>query len=86
MEGKLIGVITHFYNNICVAVFELKGDLKVGDEIHILGHSTDFHQVVKSLQIEHKQIEGAGRGEEVALKVDMRVHRGDKVYKLTSGE
>lgn len=82
MEGKQIGTVTHFYNRICVAVIELTDEIKIGDTIHFLGRSTDFRQDVISLQIEHEQVEVAGQGGEVALKVDQRVRRGDKVYKL----
>jgi len=86
MEGKQIGVVTHFYGNICVAVVDLSDTIEVGDDIHILGRTTDFNQKVKSLQIEHDQIEGAGAGAEVALKVERRVRREDKVFKLISEE
>ena len=82
MEGILVGEVTHFYNRICVAVLDVKNTIRVGDQIHILGHSTDYQQKVKSLQIEHEQIQEAGPGMEVALKVERLAHRGDKVYKL----
>jgi hypothetical protein len=82
MSGTLIGEVTHFYNNISVAVISLTDKLNVGDDIHILGRTTDFRQTVKSLQIEHQNIEEAGPNQEIALKVDMRVRRGDRVYKL----
>jgi len=86
MEGKQIGVVTHFYGSICVAVVDLTDTIEVGDDIHILGHTTDFNQKVKSLQIEHDQIEGAGAGMEVAIKLERRVRRGDKVFKLIGEE
>jgi len=86
MEGKQIGVVTHFYGDICVAVVDLTDTIEVGDDIHILGRTTDFDQKVKSLQIEHDQIDGAGVGMEVAIKVERRVRRGDKVFKLIGEE
>ena len=82
MEGEKIGEVTHFYNRICVGVIELSGGIKVGDMIHFLGRSTDFKQPVKSLQIEHEQVEEAAGGMEVALKVERRVRKGDKLFKL----
>ena len=82
MEGKRIGEITHFYNNISVAVINLKGTIRVGDTIHILGRTTDFRQKVTSMQIEHEAIEEAGPGSEIAMKVVRRVRRRDKVFKL----
>lgn len=86
MEGKQIGVVTHFYGNICVAVVDLSDTIEMGDDIHILGRTTDFNQKVKSLQIEHDQVESAEGGMEVALKVERRVRREDKVFKLLGDE
>jgi translation elongation factor EF-1alpha len=82
MEGKRIGEITHFYNNLSVAVINLKGKLRIGDTVHILGRTTDFRQEVTSMQIEHQAIEEAGPGSEIAMKVVQRVRRRDKVFKL----
>ena len=83
MEGIRIGTVTHFYKRICVGIIELSADIKVGDRVHFLGRGTDFDQEVQSLQIEHDQVEEAGKGIEVALKVEQRVRKGDKVFKLT---
>ena len=82
MEGIRIGKISHFYNQISVAVIDLNDTLHVGDSVHILGRTTDFRQKVTSMQVEHEAIEEAGPGQEIALKVVRRVRRGDKVYKL----
>ena len=82
MEGEKVGEVTHFYNRICVGVIELSGDIKLGDMVHFLGRATDFNQKVKSIQIEHEQVEEAGAGMEIALKVERRVRKGDKVFKL----
>ncbi len=83
MEGIRIGEITHYYNQINVAVIYLSGSIRIGDDIHILGRTTDYRQNVTSLQIEHQSIEEAGPSQEVALKVTRRVRKGDKVFKLT---
>lgn len=84
MEGIRIGDITHYYNQINVAVIYLRDSIQLGDNIHILGHTTDFRQEVTSMQIEHESIEEAGPGQEIAIKVARRVRRGDKVFKITS--
>jgi translation elongation factor EF-1alpha len=83
MSGKQIGTVTHFFDHISVAVLALTEALRVGDRIHILGHSTDFEQQVTSLQIEHKDVAEAKPGDDVAMKVVQRVHPHDKVFKLT---
>jgi putative protease len=50
--------------------------------LHFLGHSTDFKQELKSLQIEHKEVDSAKPGEDVAIKVDQKVHPNDSVFKV----
>lgn len=81
--GVRVGEVVHYYNRIGVAVVRLDGDLALGDQVHFLGHTTDFLQEVRSMQIEHQPIERASAGTEVAVKVDRRVRRGDRVFKLT---
>jgi hypothetical protein len=78
----LIGKVTHYYNRLSVAVVELVGELCLGDQIAILGHTTEFTQPVESLEIEHHKIQSAGTGQEVALKVWEAVRAGDLVYKI----
>ncbi len=83
MAGKQIGQVTHYFDQISVAVIQLTEPLHVGDTIHILGHSSDFKQGVTSLQVEHRPIDEAKPGDDVALKVIQTVHASDKVFKLT---
>ena len=78
----LIGTVTHYYNRISVAVLNLSGALKVGDKILILGRSTDFVQVVTSMEIEHRKVSSVGAGTEVALEVAEPVRKGDQVYRI----
>jgi acyl-CoA hydrolase len=85
MAGEEIGKVTHYFDHISVAVLALTKPIKVGDTVHILGHSTDFKQEVTSLQIEHKAITSAKSGDEVAMKVIQVVHPGDKIFQI-SGE
>jgi len=81
-EGKLIGKVTHYFGNIGVAVLELTDTLKVGDTIRIVGGTTDFTQTVDSMEIEHKKVEEAKKGDSIGLKVSKKVSEGYKVYKL----
>ena len=76
-----IGRITHFFSNISVAVIELNAPLNVGDTIIIKGPNTDFEQVVNSMQIEHKNVQRAEKGQSIGLKVAQRVRETDTVYK-----
>ena len=81
MENK-IGHVIHYFNNIGVAVLYLSEELKVGDKVHFLGHTTDFVQMVSSMEVTHKKIQVAKPDEEVALKVDEPVRGNDTVYRL----
>ncbi len=76
-----VGHITHFFSKINVAVLELTASLTVGDRILVKGPSTDFEQVVDSMQIEHKNIPRAEAGQSVGLKTTQHVRERDVVYK-----
>ncbi|MFI5304942.1 MAG: hypothetical protein ACHQYP_09135 [Nitrospiria bacterium] len=80
--GLLVGKVTHYYNHSNVAIIELDaGDLQVGDTIHIKGHTTDFEQVVESMEIEDQNIVIAELGQTIGLKVRDVVREHDQVYK-----
>lgn len=79
MEKK-IGEVTHFFAKPSAAVLKLSKGLKVGDKIHILGHTTDFVQEVKSIQIELKDVEAAKPKDDAAILVKDRVRQGDEVF------
>ena len=76
-----VGDVSHFYTNIEVAVVELTGKLKAGDRIAIKGATTDFTQLVESIQIDHDQVAEAGPGDSIGLVVKDRVRAGDKVFR-----
>ena len=50
-EGDAIGRVTHYYSHLSVAAVALTSPLKVGDQIHIHGHTTDLVQTVGSLEV-----------------------------------
>ncbi len=78
--GSKIGKVTHYFGKIQVAVLELSAELKVGDTVQFLGSTTDFTQKVTSMQVEHEEIESAGPGSDVAIKVNDRVRQGDEIF------
>jgi putative protease len=82
MTGKRVGNVTHYFDHLNVAVLALTETIRVGETLHFLGHSTDFKQQVTSLQIEHKAVETAKPGEDVAMKVDQRVHPNDAIFRI----
>ena len=79
-ESKLIGKITHYYGSIGVGIIELSGSLKTGDTITVKGKAGEFEQPVDSIQIEHKPVESAGKGDVVGVKMVRKVKEGDEVY------
>jgi putative protease len=83
MPGTRVGSVTHYFDRISVAVLELTETIKVGDTLHFLGHSSDFMQKVESLQIEHKAVNEAGPGQDVAMKVSQPVRPHTAVFKIT---
>ena len=82
MQEKEIGKITHFFGHLSVGIIELSDTLKVGESIHIKGHSTDFTQGIDSMQIEHATVSEAKSGDAIGIKVAQKVHPHDKVYKV----
>jgi putative protease len=81
MEEVAIGMIEKYFGKINVAAIKItSGELKVGDKIHIKGHSTDFEQTVDSMQVEHLTVETAGPGTDVGIKVKEKVHEKDTVF------
>lgn len=81
-----VGTVTAYYTKIGVAAIHLTdGDLRVGDQIRIRGHTTDFSQPVESLQLEHRSVQQAERGSEVALKVRERARPHDQVFCVREG-
>ena len=78
-----VGEITHYFTRIGVAVVDVSGPLKVGDRIAIKGMTTNYEMTLESMQVEGNNIEEANEGDDVGMKVDDRVRKGDIVYKLS---
>jgi hypothetical protein len=80
--GKRIGLVTHYFGEPSVAVIKLEsGTLRVGDTIHIRGHTTDFEQRVDSLQVDHAPVMEVGPKDDFGMKVAGHVREHDVVYK-----
>ena len=84
MPEEEIGKVTDYFRKIGVAAIDItQGELSVGDTIHIKGHTTDFTQVVESMQIEHENVQTAKAGDSIGIKAKDHVRDHDKVYKVT---
>jgi len=75
-----IGKVTHYFNHINVAVLSLTDTLKLGDKIHIVGHTTNLIERVASMEVDHHPVDWVEAGEDVAIKVNELVHEHDNVY------
>ncbi len=79
-EQKPIGVVTHYYGGLGVAIVKFNKKVKTGERVHFKGHTTDFEETLKSMQFDHKEVQEAGKGEEIGVKVKEKVRSGDEVY------
>ena len=83
MPEEEVGKVSDFFARPVVAGIELTGTLKVGDKIHLKGHTTDIELIVDSMQIDNVNVEEAGAGDSIGVKVADRVRRGDTIYRVT---
>jgi len=83
---KEIGVVEHFFGHLSVAGIHItSGELKVGDTIHIKGHTTDFTEKIESMQVEHDSVTTAKPGDHIGIKMVGKCREHDKVY-VVSGD
>lgn len=78
-----IGMVSDFFAHPVVAGIELSGKIKLGDKIHIKGHTTDLELTINSMQIDRVDVTEAKTGDSIGIKIAERVRRGDKVYKVS---
>ena len=82
-EGKKAGIVTHYFTNIGVAVIKLTdSNLAVGDTILVKGATSNFKQKIDSMQMEHKNVKEAKKGQSIGLKVLEHTREHDEVYKV----
>jgi hypothetical protein len=81
-----IGVVTHYYSHVSVVAMQLEPGamLRVGDVIHIRGHTTDFTQRVESLEVNHASVDEARPNDDFGLKVIDQAREHDVVFKVGS--
>jgi hypothetical protein len=83
LPEERIGMVTHYYSHLSVATLRLEsGTLRVGDVIHIRGHTTDFNQRVESLEVNHAPVTEVGPSDDFGLKVVEHTREHDVVYKV----
>jgi len=81
--GERIGVVTHYFNHLSVAIIDLEsGGLRVGDVVHIKGHTTDFTQRVESMEVDHVHVNEVRAGQSFGLRIREHAREHDVVYKV----
>jgi hypothetical protein len=81
---EVVGRVANYFAKAQVVVIKLEVRVKIGEVLHFRGHTTDFNQEIISMEVGHEPIESAEAGLEVAIQVDERVRRQDKVYRVAS--
>ena len=83
MPEQRVGVVSDYFAKIGVAGIDVEDTIRVGDTIHIAGHTTDLEQVVDSIQIEGQAVEEVKAGDQIGIKVGERCRGHDVVHKIT---
>lgn len=77
-----VGVVEDFFKNISVAAIKLSDTLSVGDIVEIENEEYALRQRIGSMQIDRKDVESAGAGDDVGIKVSVPVTKGSNVYRI----
>ncbi|MFH1652837.1 MAG: hypothetical protein ABIE74_02165 [Pseudomonadota bacterium] len=87
MREEEVGYVEHWFGHLNVAGIKItNGALKVGDKIHIKGHTSDFTITVTSMQVEHDNVQVAPQGSDIGITVPEHARIHDKVYKVLEEE
>ncbi len=82
VEGTLLGRVDDFFAQVGVIALKLKSSLRVGNSIHIKGHTTDLIEPVTSMQIEHQAVESAQKGDSVGIRISGPARKRDWVFRV----
>lgn len=83
MAERKIGEVIKFFSKPSVAAVKItEGDVAAGDSVRFSGHTTDFTDVIQSMEVDNKSVPKAVAGEFIGIKVSDRVRPGDEVFKI----
>jgi len=83
MAEKRIGEVIKFFVKPSVAAIKITdGELKIGDTVKFIGHTTDLTSIIDSMEINNKKVENAVVGDYIGIKIPARVRPGDEVFKV----
>ena len=81
MDKDKVAKVIHYYDKIGVVIVKLQKVLKVGDKIKFMKGENTFEETIESMQVEHKAISEAKKGQEIGIKVNQPTKEGTLVYK-----
>jgi peptide subunit release factor RF-3 len=83
MAEKKIGEVMKYFSKPSVAAVKItEGEVAVGDSLKFSGHTTDFTDVINSMEVDNKSVPKAVAGDFIGIKVSGRVRPGDEVFKV----
>jgi len=77
-----LGYVEDYFAKVGVIALTLEKPVSTGMRIQVLGHTTNFEQVLTSMQIDHQPVALASAKSGVGIKVGSRARKGDHVYLL----
>ena len=83
-----VGTVTNFFGKINVAEIKMETqDLKVGDDIMIIGPTTGVYEdKISEIRVDLKSVDSTEKGELCSIPTKDVIRRGDKVYKVVDAE
>lgn len=79
-KETLVGIVTHYFGHVNAAAITLKKSLKIGNTVHIKGHTTDLTVTIESMQVDHQPVQAAEKGESIGIGVPQKCREHDKVF------
>jgi putative protease len=78
-----IGKVVHYFSKAGVAAIQVAQNvLRVGDTIHVKGHTSDFTQKIDSMQVDNQAVSEAAVGQTIGLRVKEHAREHDLVFKV----
>ncbi len=79
-KKHFVGKVLHYFSKIGVATIKVSSQIKVGDEIIIIGKTTGIEKSkIKHIEMKNKTIQKAKKGDEIGIKLK-KVRKNDEVY------
>ena len=83
MAEEKIGEIVKFFAKPSVAAIKITaGEVKVGDTLKYVGHTTSFENLVESMEVNNAKVQKDVAGDYIGVKVSDRCRPGDEVFKV----